>query len=299
MNTNPARQLAQPATARDDTARQPSPDLVPPRRRRGLGGLFSDVRARLLRARALEAEPPERYGFSVDAATWLFLITGTIYRWYFRTQCFGLQALPDGPMILVANHGSHVLAWDGANIVTGCLLDADPPRLVHGMAHHRLMELPLLGRAARRIGAVDGTRPSCISLLRAGAVVLTFPEGTHALSRSFRQRYHVGPFGRGFAHVALATGVPVVPVAVIGAEEEAPLIANPGWLRRLVRTPVAPITPAVVMPLPVRYRIHFGAPLWLHGPPTPDRVARETERVRRALAGLIQQGLAARRHVFF
>jgi len=167
------------------------------------------------------------------------------------------------------------------------------------MAEHRLMELPILGRAARRIGAVDGTRASCISLLRAGAVVLMFPEGARGLSRSFRQRYQLAPFGHGFAHVALATGVPVVPVAVIGAEEEAPLIANPAWLRRLVRTPTAPITPTIVVPLPVRYRIHFGAPLWLHGPPTPGRVARETERVRRALAALIQQGLAARRHMFF
>ena len=93
--------------------------------------------------------------------------------------------------------------------------------------------------------------------------------------------------------------MPVVPVAVIGAEEEAPLIANPGWLRDLMRTPVAPITPSVGVPLPVRYRVHFGAPLWLHGAPTPDRVGRETERVRGALAGLIQQGLAARPHVFF
>jgi 1-acyl-sn-glycerol-3-phosphate acyltransferase len=166
------------------------------------------------------------------------------------------------------------------------------------MAEHRLMELPILGRAARRIGAVDGTRPSCISLLNAGAVVLAFPKGIGALTRGFRKRYQLGRFGRGFAHVALATGVPVVPVAVIGAEEEAPLIANPGWLRHLMRTPVAPITPSVVVPLPVRYRVHFGAPLWLHGAPTPDRVGRETERVRHALAALIQQGLAARRHVF-
>jgi len=299
MNAKPTWPVVLPDTVRDETVPQLTPQVEQPRRPRGLRALRSEVHARLLRARALESLPPERYGFSVDAATWLFLITSVIYRWYFRTQCFGLEHLPHGPVLLVANHGSHALAWDGANIVTACLLDAEPPRLVHGMAEHRLMELPILGRAARRIGAVDGTRPSCISLLNAGATVLAFPEGVRALTRGFRQRYQLGPFGRGFAHVALGTGVPVVPVAVIGAEEEAPLIANPGWLRRLVRTPIAPITPTVVVPLPVRYRIHFGAPLWLHGPPTPDRVARETERVRRALAALIRQGLEARRHVFF
>jgi len=299
MTAQPAWYPARPTAPPDQMASQPTPKVEPPRGRRGLAGLRSEVRARLLSARELERVPPERYGFSVDAASWLFLITSVIYRWYFRTRCFGIEALPRGPVLLVANHGSHVLAWDGANIVTACLLDAEPARLVHGMAEHRLMELPILGRAARRIGAVDGTRPSCISLLRAGAAVLTFPEGARALTRVSRQRYQLASFGHGFAHVALATGVPVVPVAVIGAEEEAPLIANPTWLRRLARTPIAPITPTVVVPLPVRYRIHFGAPLWLHGPLRPDRVAREAERVRRALAALIQQGLAARRHVFF
>src|SRR5262249_13763202 len=155
MNAKQAWYEAPPVAVPDETARQPTPQIEPPRHQRGLRALRSQVRARLLNARALESLPPERYGFSVDAATWLFLITSAIYRWYFRTQCFGLQDLPRGPVLLVANHGSHALAWDGANIVTACLLDAEPPRLVHGMAEHRLMELPILGRAARRIGAVD------------------------------------------------------------------------------------------------------------------------------------------------
>src|SRR5581483_10385608 len=96
----------------------------------------------------------------------------------FRVECHGIDRLPDGPLILVANHGSHVLSWDGAMILTSCLLDADPPRLV-------------LGAAARRIGAVDGRRESCIDLLRAGGTVLTFPEGTKALMRPFRERYRL------------------------------------------------------------------------------------------------------------
>jgi 1-acyl-sn-glycerol-3-phosphate acyltransferase len=98
--------------------------------------------------------------------------------------------------------------------------------------------------------------------------------------------------------VALETGVPIVPVAVIGAEEEAPLLANPAWLRRLLRTPVAPITPTLFVPLPVRYRLHFGTPLRVSGPATPDCVAREAERVRRALEDLIRHGLARREHLF-
>src|SRR5262249_49845457 len=236
--------------------------------------------------RALEQLPPERFGFDINVAKWLFWVTGTMYRRYFRTQCHGIERLPAGRLMLVANHGSHSLSWDGANIVSACLLEADPPRLAHGMAEHVLMRLPILGRVARRIGAVDGTREACSSLLRAGAVVLTFPEGARALSRRFSQRYQLSPFGRGFMHVALATQVPIVPVAVIGSEEEAPLLADPQWLRNLIDTPTAPITPTLFVPLPVRYRLYFGEPFYPSGAPTKERIAQQVEHIRNALPGL-------------
>jgi 1-acyl-sn-glycerol-3-phosphate acyltransferase len=257
------------------------------------------VRARLAEACAHENPPPERFGFRFETAAKLFAVTGFFHRRYFRVECHGIEALPDGPVMLVANHGSHVLAWDGAMILTACLLDADPPRLAHGMAEHRLMELPVLGTAARRIGAVDGRRDTCIDLLRAGGVVLTFPEGVEALRRPFSERYRLRPFGHGFMHVAIATGAPIVPIAVIGAEEEAPLLGNPRWLARLLRTPVAPLSPTLVVPLPVRYRLHVGAPMHFHGPAAADAVARQVAAVRTSLQELVRKGLAARRHVFF
>ena len=161
------------------------------------------------------------------------------------------------------------------------------------------MQLPVLAAAARRIGATDGQRQLCVDLLRAGAVVLTFPEGVRALRRPFAERYRLVQFGHGFMHVALATGVPIVPVAVVGAEEEAPLVLNPSWLARALRTPVAPLSPTVVVPLPVKYRIHFGAPLRFRGPATPDVVARHVATTRAALQALVDEGLARRRHVFF
>src|SRR5205823_2866156 len=80
---------------------------------------------------------------------------------------------------------------------------------------------------------------------------------------------------------------------------EAPLLANPAWLARLVRTPVAPLTPTLVVPLPVKYRIHYGAPLRFRGPPAPDAVARHVAEVRAAVQELIRRGLRLRRHVFF
>jgi 1-acyl-sn-glycerol-3-phosphate acyltransferase len=295
-----------PSSMFDPDLRPKEVQPPPPRRRwhriPGLGHIArfeQTVRARLAEACALEMPPPERFGFRFDTAVRLLLVTGAFHRKFFRVECHGIESLPHGPSILVANHGSHVLSWDGAMIMTSCLLDADPPRLVHGMAEHRLMELPVLGTAARRIGAVDGRRAMCERLLRAGAAVLTFPEGAKALARPFAQRYQLCSFGHGFMHVALATGAPIVPVAVIGAEEEAPLLANPAWLARLLRTPVAPLTPTVVFPLPVKYRIHFGSPMRPKGPATPEVVARNVSAVRAAVQDLVDAGLAARRHVFF
>jgi len=132
------------------------------------------------------------------------------------------------------------------------------------------------------------------------AAVLTFPKGVRALRCPFRQRYRLAQFGQGFMRVALVTDVPIVPVAVIGAAEETPRVANTRWLARLLRTPVAPLSPTLVVPLPVKYQLLFGRPMRFAAPRTvPQRVARYAEQVRTALAELIQQGPARRRHVFW
>jgi len=288
----------------------PAPRIVTVARRRrrlwhrlpgfaALALLHRRVEVRLAMAAAFESPPPERFGFQFAHAAWLFTVTALLHRWYFRVEAHGIEHLPAGPVLLVANHGSHVLAWDGAMIVATCLMNADPPRLAHGMAEHRLMSLPFLGAAARRIGAVDGVRATCEEILRAGGVTLTFPEGVNALRKPFRERYRLCAFGEGFMHVALATGAPIVPVAVVGAEEEAPLIFNPPWLARLLRTPVAPLSPTLFVPLPVKHRLHFGEPLWFDGPATPERVTQHVASVHSTLQTLVWRGVAERRHTFF
>jgi 1-acyl-sn-glycerol-3-phosphate acyltransferase len=256
--------------------------------------LREEVRSKLGQAHALENRPPEQYGFDFDAAVRCHVLMAMLFRRYFRARCEGIELLPPSPLMLVANHGSHVLSWDGSNILSACVLEATPPRLIHPMAEHRLMELPILGRAARTIGAIDGNREACIELLRSGSSVLTFPEGAKALTKPFRRRYQLVEFGEGFMHVAMTTGVPIVPVAVIGSEEEAPLLFNARRLARIVRTPVAPITPTIVVPLPVRYRLYFGTPLYFDGSATPSRIREGVNRVRSSIESLIRRGLKQR-----
>ena len=248
---------------------------------------------------ALAIEGTDERLFDVAAAARVYRTTGWLYRHWFRTECHGIEKLPPGRVMLVANHGSHALAFDGASILTACLFQAEPPRIVRPMADHRLMDLPMLGTSARRIGAVDGKPTSCINLLRDGATVLTFPEGTRAHQRRFRDRYKLAPFGYGFARVALLARTPIVPVAVVGAEEEAPLLANPRWLRKLVGTHSAPITPTLVFPLPAKHRLWFGDPIDLTGPITSGTVSTGVRLVREALAALLAHGLATREHVFW
>ena len=248
---------------------------------------------------ALAIESNASQAFDVAAAARVYRTTGWLYKHWFRTECHGIENLPPGRVMLVANHGSHALAFDGASILTACLFEAEPPRIVRPMADHRLMELPMLGTSAKRIGAVDGRPTSCINLLRDGATVLTFPEGTRAHLRRFRDRYKLAPFGYGFARVALLARTPIVPVAVVGCEEEAPLLANPRWLRKLVGTHSAPITPTLVFPLPAKHRLYFGDPIHLSGPLTSGTVSAGVRVVREALARLLAHGLAERKHVFW
>ena len=78
-----------------------------------------------------------------------------------------------------------------------------------------------------------------------------------------------------------------------------PLVLRPAWLARLVRTPVAPLTPTLVVPLPAKYRILFGPAMQFEGPACPEAVAHRVAEVQLALQGLVEQGLARSRHVYF
>jgi 1-acyl-sn-glycerol-3-phosphate acyltransferase len=246
------------------------------------------------------------YGLSPDVVRWTALTTALLYRYYFRVRTSGIEGVPAGGVLVIANHAGQ-LPFDGAMLSTALLLEAEPPRIARGMGEYWIPQLPWVSVLAARTGAVVGTPRNCVHMLEAGECVLAFPEGVRGMNKLFRERYELQRFGLGFMRLALETRAPIVPVGIVGSEEQQPAFANLKGLARLLGMPAFPLTlgfpwlgPLGLLPLPVRYHIHFGEPLVFEGDPHEEDavVERKVERVKEAIAGLLERGLRERRGIF-
>jgi 1-acyl-sn-glycerol-3-phosphate acyltransferase len=234
---------------------------------------------------------------------WVALAAGVLdplYRRYFRVSSFGTEHIPrSGPAILVANHAG-TLPIDAAMLFQDVLRHTDPPRVLRCIADRFVPELPFAGSTLGRMGVVAGTPGNVRHLLEVGELCLIFPEGLPAIGKPWRERYVLRDFRVGFAELAMRCGAPVVPVAVIGSEEQWPQIGRLGV--RAFGLPYLPIV-ATPLPLPVHYRIHYGPALDLashaqDGQVTSEAVAAAARAARAALQRLVEQGLAARSGTF-
>jgi 1-acyl-sn-glycerol-3-phosphate acyltransferase len=162
--------------------------------------------------------------------------------------------------------------------------------------------LPYVSTFMARVGQIVGTPENCRRLLQSEEAILVFPEGVRGVSKLWSQRYLLQEFGLGFMRLALETSSPVVPVAVIGAEEQAPALVNVKPLARLVRFPAFPITPTLIpLPLPTKYRLYFGEPMVFKGRPDDEdaELDRKVSQVKDSIRSLLDEGLRARKHVFW
>jgi 1-acyl-sn-glycerol-3-phosphate acyltransferase len=165
------------------------------------------------------------WGFHTEVARRAMIVTSLIYRYYFRVETSGIENLPEGRILLIANHAGQI-ALDAAMIGAACLLEAEPPRVIRGMGEYWLPTLPFLNVAMVRTGSVVGTPKNCIDLLEHGEAVIAFPEGVRGMNKSFSERYRLKEFGNGFMRLALQTNTPIVPIAVVGSEEQAPSLGD-------------------------------------------------------------------------
>ena len=248
------------------------------------------------------------FGLDPEYGRQLTVAMCLVYRHWLRVETRGVERVPQGRVLLVANHAGNTFAWDGAMVAMAMLLEAEPPRMVRGMAEYYLPTLPFFGVMMHRMGSVVGTPANCTHLLAHEEAVMVFPEGQRGFVKPWSRRYQLQEFGLGFMRLALETDTPIVPIGIAGGEEQSPGIANVRALGRLVGSPAFPITPlfpwlglAGFLPLPVKFQIHFGEPLRFAGDPSEEDAAigARVETVKQAIRGQIAEARAARRNWFW
>lgn len=224
-----------------------------------------------------------------------------LYKHYFRVETHGLEKMPAKRVLLVANHSGQ-LPIDGAMIAVAMLTEATPPRPIRSMVEKWVPSLPFVSTFFARVGQVVGTPENCRALLEMDQTILVFPEGVKGISKLYAQRYQLQEFGLGFMRLALETNTPIVPIAVVGGEEQAPAVVNLKPVAKLLGFPVFTLTPyGAPLPLPVKYRLYFGDPLVFGGRPDDEdsELERKVKVVRTAIQTLIDKGLNERQAVFW
>jgi 1-acyl-sn-glycerol-3-phosphate acyltransferase len=271
--------------------------------RRAVGKVFEDPEV----ADKLDRLPIEFNAFGVDRfgvsrrslLRWYSLMA-PIYRRYLKVSVFGAEHLPARTRGMVVGNHSGGIGADAQMLATALLMN-EPPRLAHAMAEYFFNTKPYAGMWLNRVGHLTGLPEHARLLLEAERLVVVFPEGARGALKPYKQAYQLQRFGTGFMRLALMNKAPVVPFAFIGAEEAFPILTRVDGITKVLGTPPMPIAPQLVFwPLPVSCQIHFGEPMVFEGTGAePQHVIEgHVERVREAIAGLIERGLALRPRPF-
>ena len=267
--------------------------------------------ARARRYFARHSEEVDDFGFDPRYAASVRPLFEALYTLWWRVEATGVENVPaKGAALVVANH-SGVLPWDGMMVSLAVLHQHPARRQVRMLALDMFALLPFLAPLLARTGAVRANPENGERLLRRGEVVGVFPEGVKGVGKPWTQRYKLARFGRGgFVRLALRTGAPIVPCAVVGAEELHPKIGSIDWVGRPLGLPYVPITPTFpalgplgVVPLPSKWWIDFGAPVRVashgaKGADDPILVSRISEEVRSTVQGMVDARLARRESVW-
>jgi 1-acyl-sn-glycerol-3-phosphate acyltransferase len=220
----------------------------------------------------------DEFGFDPDLNSSVFMPAAlALYRNWFKIRMRGLEHIPaSGGALVVANH-SGVLPVDAVMLQAGIFAEHPEHRTLRLLGADLVYSLPVLASLARRSGHTRADPGQAHQLLAAGQLVGTFPEGFKGIGKPFSERYRLQRFGRGgFARTAVQAGVPIIPCAIVGAEEIYPMIGNAEALARALRLPYFPVTPLFpwlgplgAVPLPSNWIIEFSKPV-----PTCDLAGR-------------------------
>jgi 1-acyl-sn-glycerol-3-phosphate acyltransferase len=231
---------------------------------------------------------PETVKASLASTIWF-------YRHYFRVVTHGIQNIPDGRCLLIANHSGQV-PIDGMLLATSVLLERDPPRLARGMVERWAPSLPFVSTFFSQCGQITGDIHNAKNLLENEECVMVFPEGLKGIGKPIFERYELQSFGSGFLRLAMETKTPIIPVAIIGCEEMLPSLSKLSSVAKPFGLPYLPVLATGPLPLPTKVTIRFGEPLRFDGNhDEPDsEVYHKVESVRNAIRTELEAGLQAR-----
>jgi len=235
-----------------------------------------------------------------------------IYKHWFRAEWEGLEKIPtDGGALLVANHAGAIPS-DAPAIMHG--IETELHRAVYGLADQMFKSLPVVGTLWSRLGGVVAHPDNAYRLLREqDQLVLVFPEGSKGPGKLYRDRYRLRRFGRGgFVEIAMRAGVPIVPIAVVGAEESMPVVFKSNTIAKVTGLPYMPITANMLAlgPIgglayfPAKFKLKVLDPVTFDVPPDQERYSRsrimdESEHIRERIQAALYEMLRERQSVWF
>jgi 1-acyl-sn-glycerol-3-phosphate acyltransferase len=253
----------------------------------------------------------DEWGYDEELVELVYPFFKFMYEVWWRVTATGVENMPsEGSAMIVANHAG-VLPWDATMMRVALYENHQHPRPPRFMVLDWAFRLPWVSAFMRRVGGVVASPYNAMRLLDEGHLVMVFPEGTKGAGKPFSERYRLQRFGRGgFVEMALRTGAPIVPVAIVGSEEIYPKIGESRFLARLIGAPYFPITPTFpalglfgAVPLPSRWRIEFCPPVDLseYGPEAAeDRalVFEISEQIRETIQEKLFENLVQRGSAF-
>jgi len=244
----------------------------------------------------------DTFGLSSGGAARGLAVTYLLYEHYFRVESHHAERIPaKGRAILACNH-SGMLPLDAMMVSHDVMRHSTGHRAARIAMDYFVPGLPFVNLVFSRAGGVTGSRGNFHALLESDELIAVFPEGVPGIGKPFSERYKLQTWREGHAELAIRHGAPIVPMCVIGAEEQWPQVARIEGIS-VFGIPYMPI-PATLLPMPVKYHIWYGEPV-----PIPDLYPREAAHdavavleaaalVKAEVAKLIARGLEHRKGIF-
>lgn len=254
----------------------------------------------------LKIPKDDPFGIDKDFIKLASIIVNFLYKYWNRVDVYGIDNIPDtGAAIIVPNHGG-IIPLDAAYIASSIILEHDNPRLVRTLVERYLPTLPFFYTFISKVGQTVGTYENAEIILDQGELLQIFPEGATGATKPYIKYYELENFNVGFMELAIKKRVPIIPTGVTGSLEQAPVLFDFKGLGKMLKMPSFPVTPfwplfgpIGIFPLPSKFRIIFGRPMYFdeyteEDLEDPELVKELVQKVKSEVEKMISIGLEMR-----